>query len=209
MNGAKLTWTVLAILYLCFTGWYTSCGGPLGEAEVERYVALMAERNPGSTPEDRARLRAFLESDTGDDFVMWNTVEMQPTPLPLEGVRPGESSDEVLARYMEYMWPALLSRACHPVFLATAAAPSVEMFGMTEGRDWTRGAAMRYRSRRDMMDIATNPAFHGAHQFKVASIAKTFAFPADPWFYPGDPRLLLALFFLVIGLTASLVSARR
>ena len=67
---------------------------------------------------------------------------------------------------------------------------------------------MRYRSRRDLMDIATNPAFQGAHEFKIASMKKTFAFPGDPWFQLGDPRLLLALFLLVIGLLTSLVVAR-
>ena len=59
---------------------------------------------------------------------------------------------------------------------------------------------MRYRSRRDLMEIATNPAFQGSHEFKIAAMNKTIAFPIDPWFHLGDPRLLLALLFLVIGL---------
>lgn len=58
---------------------------------------------------------------------------------------------------------------------------------------------MRYRSRRDLMDILSNPAFAGRHEFKVAAIEKTIAFPLDPWFQLGDPRLVLALLFLVIG----------
>jgi hypothetical protein len=32
---------------------------------------------------------------------------------------------------------------------------------------------------------------------------KTFAFPVDPWFNFGDPRLLLALIFLVVGFARS------
>lgn len=50
------------------------------------------------------------------------------------------------------------------------------------------------------MEIATNPEFAGRHEFKVAGIAKTIAYPIDPWFQLGDPRLLLALMFLLIGL---------
>ena len=68
---------------------------------------------------------------------------------------------------------------------------------------WTRGAAMRYRSRRDLMEIATNPAFSGSHDFKVAAMRKTIAFPVDPWFQLGDPRLLMALFLGLIGCALS------
>jgi hypothetical protein len=32
---------------------------------------------------------------------------------------------------------------------------------------------------------------------------KTFAFPVDPWFNFADPRLLLALTFLVVGFARS------
>ena len=67
---------------------------------------------------------------------------------------------------------------------------------------------MRYRSRRDMLEIVTNPAFQGSHEFKVAAIDKTVAFPVDPWYSLGDPRILLFLVFLVIGLTASWRSER-
>ena len=140
---------------------------------------------------------------------MWNNLDLHETPLQVEGVEPGETSAQVMARYMEYMTPALLVRACHPVIMGSAAARAPEMFGIDGVRDWTLGAGMRYRSRRDMLEISVNPAFRGAHRFKVAAIHKTFAFPIDPWFHLGDPRLLLALVFLVIGLSVSWVSARQ
>ena len=50
---------------------------------------------------------------------------------------------------------------------------------------------------------ATNPDFQGPHSFKEAAINKTFAFPVDPWFQLGDPRLLITLVFGVIGLIVS------
>ena len=48
-----------------------------------------------------------------------------------------------------------------------------------------------------------NPEFQGSLELKVAAITKTFAFPVDPWFNFGDPRLLLALIFLVVGFARS------
>jgi hypothetical protein len=203
------TWAVLGLLYVAFFSWYTSCEGPLSEEEVEHYMGLVAENDPEAPPEFVAALREFLESDTGDDFVMWNNLDLHETPLQVEGVEPGETSAQVLGKYMEYMTPALLVRACHPVIMGSAAGRAPEMFGIEGVRDWTTGAGMRYRSRRDMLEIASNPAFRGAHRFKIAAIHKTFAFPIDPWFHLGDPRLLLALAFLVIGLSVSWLSARR
>ena len=60
--------------------------------------------------------------------------------------------------------------------------------------------------RRDLLEIASNPEFSGSHEFKVAAMRKTIAFPVDPWFQLGDPRLILALLLAV--LPAASVSAQ-
>jgi hypothetical protein len=62
---------------------------------------------------------------------------------------------------------------------------------------------MRYRSRRDMLEIAMNPQLQGSREFKIAAMKKTFAFPVDPWINFSDPRLLPALIFLVVGFATS------
>jgi len=208
VTRAKITWLILAVLYGAFFGWYTSCSGPLTDEEIEHYVALIRENRPDGAPERLAMLTEFMRSDTGDDFVMLNAIDMRDKPLRVEGVAPGDTSADVLGKYMEYMTPALFRRACHPVLYGTAAAPALEMFGIDGARHWTTGAGMRYRSRRDMLDIATNSAFQGPHGFKIASMEKTFAFPIDPWFHLGDPRILLGLLFLVVGLGLSALGGR-
>ncbi len=207
MNRTRTIWATLGVLYLAFFVWYTPLGGPLTEAEITRYLTLVAERGHADE-ETLAILRSFLESDTGDDFVIVNVIDMHETPLQVEGVSPGETSQQVLDKYMEYMLPALLRRACHPVFYGTAASGAVDVFGIEGARDWSTGAGMRYRSRRDMIEIATNPAFHGFHQFKIAAMRKTIAFPVDPWGQLGDPRLVLGLLFLVIGFAFSWLDIR-
>jgi hypothetical protein len=40
-------------------------------------------------------------------------------------------------------------------------------------------------------------------------MAKTIAFPADPWMQAGDPRFLLALVLTILGLSNSLHWAKR
>ena len=203
MNKLNWMWLVLAILYTGFFSWYTSFGGPLSQEEMDHYYKILEARNSDGSPEQRARLRKFMEEDTGDDFVMINVIDMYEEPMQISGVSSSDTSEDVLDRYMEYMYPALFARACHPILFGEAANQAMDLMNAPGMEQWTRGAAMRYRSRRDMLEIASNPAFAGAHDFKIAAMAKTIAFPIDPWFHLGDPRLLLAL---LLGLAGSLTS---
>ena len=209
MTRTRWIWLVLIGLYAAFFSWYTSFGGPLTEEEIDRYLAHFESREPALPPDGLARLRKFMEEDTGDDFVMVNVIDMYETPLQIEGVEPGETSDEVLAKYMAYMSPALFARACHPVLYGQAANSAMDLMNAPGMEEWTAGAGMRYRSRRDMLEIATNPAFAGSHEFKVAAMRKTIAFPIDPWIQLGDPRLVLALLLGLIGCGLSWREALR
>lgn len=184
-------WGAAALLYVAFFAWYTNLRGPLTPAEIETYVQRMVAN--GADPERLALMRSFLEQDTGDDFIMVNSILMRERPLQEEGVRPDESADQVLARYMAYMWPALLRRACHPVLAGGAVADALEVWGLENAERWSSAGLMRYRSRRDLMEIAATPEFSGPHEFKIAAIEKTVAFPIEAALQLGDPRLLLAL----------------
>jgi hypothetical protein len=209
MTRTRWIWAILTGLYVVFFSWYTSFGGPLSDEEIAHYIELIERRVPAPPPERLAMMRKFLEEDTGDDFVMINVIDMYETPLQIEGVEPGETSDEVLGKYMEYMYPALFARACHPVIYGQAANTAMDLMNADGMERWTVGAGMRYRSRRDMLEIATNPAFAGSHEFKVAAMRKTIAFPIDPWMQLGDPRVLLALLLGLIGCGFSWREATR
>ena len=206
MSRSWWVWLGAGLLYAIFFFWYTSLGGPLTDDEIDMYLAKFQANDPAPSPEAVALLRRFMEEDTGDDFAMLNVIDMYETPLQVDGVQPGENSAEVLSKYMAYMYPALFARACHPVMAGSAANTAMDLMNAPGMERWTTGALMRYRSRRDLLEISTNPAFQGAHEFKVAAMAKTIAFPLDPWFQLGDPRLILAL---VLALVASLLSRRR
>lgn len=200
MSLRLMVWVVPAVLYAVFFFWYTSFGGPLTQEEVERYLSVFEER--GGDAQGLARIRAFLESDTGNDFLMINNLHMKDTPDPVEGVDPGDSSDDVMGKYMEYMWPALFARASHPVMFGAAVSDALDVVGIEDARVWNRGAAMRYRSRRDMMEITVNPAFADRHDFKTASLEKTIAFPIEDGLPLTDPRVLL--FFVSLSVAGVL-----
>lgn len=200
------TWIVLAVLYGAFFGWYTSFGGPLQPDEIAGYVRMLEEN--GATPERLARWRRFMETDTGDDFAMANFISLAEQPKPTPGVAPGETSSEVLARYTRPFMAKALRSAAHPVLFGYAAGDAVDLWGIEGAERWTHAGVVRYRSRRDVMEQIRSLTGSDIHDFKIAAMEKTIAFPVDPWITAGDPRLLLALVFLVIGLALQLRGAR-
>ena len=203
MTATQWTWLVIVTLWGLFFSWYTSFGGPLTDEEIERYLSVADTMEPTPDPEQIAQLRRFMEEDTGDDFVMINIGEQYDVPLQIEGVERGQSTDEVLANYLAYVWPALFSRASHPVLVGFAASTAIEVVNAEGMEVWDDSISMRYRSRRDFMDFVTDPRMPPAHAFKVAAIRKTIVFPADPWFHLGDPRLVLGLLLGLIGCALS------
>lgn len=209
MNRVSKIWIVCGVLYLAFFSWYTSFGGPLTDEEIEQYMTYFQREVANPTPERLANLRRFMEQDTGDDFVMVNVIEMYDKPLAIPGVEATDTSDDVLNKYMQYMYPALFARASHPLLFGEASSNALDLMNAPDMHKWTRGAGMRYRSRRDMLEISTNPEFSGSHEFKIAAMAKTIAFPIDPFWQLGDPRLILGLLLGLIGSALSWRVAAR
>ena len=50
------------------------------------------------------------------------------------------------------------------------------------------------------MEIITHPDMVGRHEFKIAALDKTIAYPIEMQLYLSDPRLLLALILLIVTL---------
>jgi hypothetical protein len=190
-------WALLLGIYGVFVYWYTSFQGPLSEAEIETYLAAL--REAGGNDERLALWRAFMESDTGDDFVMINVVDLRDRPLAMEGVSPDETAADVLARYTAPFLGAAIRSAAHPILYGNAAAPALDLWGIDGAERWSNGGLVRYRSRRDLMDQVVRTSRLDIHEFKIAAMEKTIAYPLDPWWHLGDPRLLLALVLGCIG----------
>ena len=204
---ATTVWALLVIFYLTFFSWYTSFDGPLTAEEIERYISVLEAG--GADPERLVTWRAFMESDSGDDFAMLNLMDLRETPEQVEGVEPGDTTAQVLARYTEPFLGTAFRSAAHPVVIGQAAAGAMDLWGIEGAREWTGGGLIRYRSRRDLLEQAVFASTLDIHRFKLAAMTKTIAFPIDPWFQLGDPRLLLGLALGVLGQGAQLLLARR
>lgn len=200
-------WTLLVLLYGLFFSWYTSFGGALSPDEIDHYVRFFTER--GADPERIALWKRFMETDTGDDFAMMNYLDLRDTPRPGPGVEPGDTTDEVMSRYTAPFMAKAFRAAAHPVLFGSAASTAFDLSGIEGAERWTTAAAIRYRSRRDLMEQIVYALSLDIHHFKLAALEKTIAFPIDPWFHLGDPRLVLALALSVVGLGLHLRAATR
>ena len=205
-----LIWGVPALFYLVFVGWYTDFGGPLRADEIDRYVGLLEAQ--GGPPENLARIRHFMESDSGRQFLMLNVVDYAESPPDVPGAAPGESATQLMNRYMEHMYAELFKRACHPTIMGDAVHDAIDLVGVetleSAGR-WDMGAFFRYRSRRTFMEIVTIPETSGRHEFKVAALDKTIAYPVETQLYLGDPRVLLGFVLLSTAALADVAFGGR
>ena len=207
MRQTTKLWLPSLAVYGLFVLWYTDFSGPLNDEKVDHFVATLMAHN--SAPETITYIERFLRNDTGRQFLMLNNLDMADNPSDVEGAQPGESAEQLMNRYMEHMYPELLKRASHPVIFGQAIYSTLDMTGIentTEMKTWTDGALFRYRSRRTFMEIVVNPSIKGRHEFKLAALNKTIAYPIETSIYLGDLRLLIGL--ILLSLTALLDNFR-
>ena len=199
-------WVSLLVIYAGFFLWYTDIGGKLDKEEIEFFLEKFEENasansaDPETYNSQKNLIKRFMEEDTGRQFLMVNNIDMDDDPEDVEGAEPGESAERLLDRYMEHMYAQLLKRACHPVFAGNAVHPSMDLVGIEGAEIWDRAALMRYKSRRAFMEVVTHPNMGSKHAFKVAAMEKTIAYPVETVLYLGDPRFLLALILIILGL---------
>ncbi|MFQ5667723.1 MAG: hypothetical protein ACE5I7_15020 [Candidatus Binatia bacterium] len=191
-------WGAALVCYGAFSLWYNNLRGPLRAEEIEGYLGRF-NAAPGADPERLATVRRFLEADGGGEFFMLNLIRLHAGPVAMPGSGDRQPPQRVLRAYTDHFMPALFKRAGHPAFAGQAAGGYIEHWGVEPDPGWTFAGVVRYRSRRDMMELATAPAFEPAHAFKIAAMANTLAFPVAPGFVLLGPRVWVALLLALLA----------
>ena len=214
MNKGLRNWFILVFIYCTFFVWYTDLGGKLDSDEIVTYLVKMQDNREAvgfSSPAEKERakeqgviIEEFMREDSGRQFFVVNNIDMSENPQDVEGAQPGEDADQLMGRYMEHMYAELFKRASHPVFLGSAVSTAIDIVGIENAESWDSAALMRYKSRRAFMEIVSNPKMLGKHEFKIAALNKTIAYPVETVVYLSDPRLLLGLILIIIGLIIQL-----
>jgi len=195
--SAFVIWATAGLIYALFWWWYVGFRPKVTPVEVEQTMGLFKTEG-GWTDQQRENLRNFLANDNGKDFVMVNMLLLN---------RPQKESREKLAKYQKVFLGSLLRKAGHPVMVAMAASGNVENVACDQDEGWGAAGMIRYRSRRDLMEML--PATIGSehHGLKLAALERTFAFPASPWFLFGGPKLLAPLVIALIAALAHLAAS--
>ena len=200
-------WLAPALFYLIFFSWYTNLKGPLSSEEINHFVDIL-EAN-GSTPDRMVEIKRFMEKDDGKHFYMMNLLDLTDNPPVLPATGPDASAEDLMVHYTEFMFPELFSRACHPIFFGRVLADALDLSGIENAESWDQAALFRYRSRRDMIAIVTNPKFLERHDYKIASSEKTIANPVKPLFFLGDLRFTLGLILFSLFSFVNCINNRK
>ncbi len=200
MSKRRALWFFPVLVWVIFTYWYTDFGGPLSDEEVAEAVAYFESQDMEKEKLDQ--FRTFFEEDTGRQFLMVNNFDTNENPPAMEGFGDDATAEDYIDHYMEHMYPELFARACHPVFYGKGLELNIDITGIEDADGWDTAALFRYRSRRSLVEIITNPEIGPRHEFKLAAMTKTIAYPVEAVLYPSDPRFLL---FLVFGFVTAVM----
>ncbi|HYC00828.1 MAG TPA: hypothetical protein VEC57_16970 [Candidatus Limnocylindrales bacterium] len=190
-------WAAALAAYAAFLAWYRNWRPPLRPDEIEAFLAAI-RGTPSAEHNDLDVLRDFLSRDDGREFLMLNLVRVEQEPVvhPATGVM--TTGRELMQEYTKAFLPALLRRGGHPAIVSRKVGGYVDAWHVPADPGWTIMGYVRYRSRRDLMELVSDPRFLAAHPLKIAATPETFSFPTQPMLrlYPSPSiwvGLLLAL----------------
>ncbi|MEN0051490.1 MAG: hypothetical protein AAF806_30780 [Bacteroidota bacterium] len=195
-----ILWSCIGGVYFLFLIWNGLFTSPLSTQEIEKYTKILQQ---DYTDSEFQQMRSFMEEDDGKPIIMVNVIKTNDIPKTVNG-KTFASSEEALADYTNFVGLFLIKRGSYPIFNGTALMDAPEVWGIENAREWTTGSLVRYKSRRVMLELSTNPEFKKFHDGKVAGIEKTFAFPVSADIHLVNLSLFVTLFVAVVGLTISL-----
>ncbi len=178
MVGAWWIWILALGLYIVFRLWYDNWRGPLSPQEVKDLMAQVSDikMSEYSDPKD---LRAFLEADDGKEFVMVNLVRVHTGEIAHPHTSKPTKGIDLLREYGQRFVKVLFKHGGHPVLVMRKVGGYIDSWNTPPDPGWHIAGSMRYRSRRDMMQLALDPSVRDVHVLKTIATATTFSFPSQ------------------------------
>lgn len=198
--------SLYALFLLWQNRWFSK---PLSGAEVDTYLDKLApddRKQESSDAEQRAGFHTFLRADDGKPFYMVNLMQYRKQAVYPDGLHPEvKTGREANALYSKAVVKELLKRGSYPVFLSRKLA---NLYSAGEGTDFFEEVGIvRYRSRRDMLEMASSPPFQAAEPHKWASMEKTVVVPTRKLIL-FDPTVIVPA-LLLIGTTIGKLTRER
>ena len=154
-----ITWVCVGVVYLLFLIWNGLFTRPLSTQEIEKYTEILQQDYSDT---EFQQMRSFMEEDDGKPIIMINVIKTNDIPKTGNG-KTFSSAEEALADYEGFVGPFLIKRGSYPIINGTSLMDAPEVWGIENAREWTTGSLVRYKSRRVMLELSTNPAFRKFH----------------------------------------------
>lgn len=177
--------------------WYDWSAKTLSPAEVDDYMAIIERQAqvPGGR-HDLPALRAFLEQDDGQPVYTVNMYKFHDMADYPEGSGYGGTGEQAYDRFSKVMIPLMIKRGSHPIYGSNWADAL--------NSRWDRIVIVRYRSRRDLVDLFATEEFADASLHKWASLREHDRMLVQAVHIP-DGRYLIMFIGLLSGLIVYLL----
>ena len=169
-------WILVPIFYAGFCLWYFNWQGPINSEEIDHFMAEFKSIE-GSKHTDAKTFRQFLEQDDGAEFVMLNQVQLHSDEIMHPMTGKAVNASELLSEYFSPFALALFKRGGHPGFQMRTVGGNVDSWNAEFNKGFEVTASMRYKSRRDLVELILDPMFADAHVYKLAAIERTISYP--------------------------------
>lgn len=163
-NKLKAVSISIAIgITVIFMYWYQFSSQILSPKEVNTYMGIVETQTQNSSARhDLPALRNFLNEDDGKPIYTVNLYNFHGIANYPKNSGYGGSGEQAYERFSQVMIPLMLKRGSHPIY-------SSYWSDLTTS-NWDRIVIVRYRSRRDLVDLFATNEFAEASLHKWASI---------------------------------------
>jgi hypothetical protein len=163
---------------------------PMTNNEVDEYINKinLLSHIPGGQ-HDIEELKKFLYADDGGSFYTINLYKYHETAQYMTTDLAKTSGVEAYDKFSKVMVSLLLQNYSYPIFASN-------WLDLSE-KGWDRIVIVKYRSRRDMANIFSDPKFSMASKDKWASIEKHDRFVVKALHLPEMYVLLIFLFCIL------------
>lgn len=204
-SASKWIWVGATVIYGLFLLWHEPWPhSPLSTQELESTLQGI-DANQQVTEEEKQAFRSFFSNDDGKPFYNLNLMLFAEQAVYSDGVtHPGiVTGSDANDAYAKMVLLQLLRRGSYPLW--TSSKISNLLNERAPGADFFQEVAIvRYRSRRDMLNMIQDPDFKKGSPHKFAALAKNVAIPMR-----GGLVVDLGLLVPLILLLAALMATRK
>ena len=186
-----------AIVVAIFYYFYFNRKGPLSETELEIFCEWLKQNShpdPNSSLQMQVCQALGSSKDDGNEFYMLNLIK-RPTSDDLKAAQSldieaecKESTESLENCYGKRIMPLIFKRFSFPILIVKPSWDPVGISksligkGITENFDFDMIAIVRYRSKRDFLEMVTDIVRDGQiHKYKQLSVNKTAVYIMDPF----------------------------